>query len=62
MARDVEMANAEGEVDGIEVFERRGEIRQMREEKERGERGRRAARGQAGRSSSPSFRLPVRYP
>jgi len=62
MARDVEMADAEGEIDGIEVFQRRGQIRQMREEEERGERSGRATRAQAGRSSSPSFRLPVRYP
>lgn len=62
MARDVEMADAESEIDRVDIFERRGQVRQMREDEERGQRSRRVARVQAGRSRSPSFRLPVRYP
>ena len=72
MLRDVEVADAEREVDGVDVLERRGKERQVE--------ARNAARGRqrhertdprkqrfgpsdaASRSTRPSFRLPVRYP
>ena len=71
MMRDVESMKTQSEIDGIQIFERRREVREMKREKDerqnaqRGE-GPRAAQPSeiihAGRSKSPSFRLPVRYP
>ena len=63
MFGDVEVANAEREVDRVDVFERR-------RRETAGARARRPARGRAesrtdhwtGRSRSASFRLPRRYP
>src|SRR5439155_18159980 len=64
MAGDVEVANAKGEVDGIDVFERPGEEPEVRSNKERDQRTGSEPPGQchAGLSSNPSLRLPVRYP
>ena len=75
MARDVELAHAEREVDRVEIFERCGQERQVKREKENASSATRASRSQtmlcgrrqARRSrvtsaagSRPSFRLPVR--
>src|SRR5262249_10473330 len=66
MLRDVEVPDAQCEVDRIEIFERRREIRQMEDEKNEGEagnarlRGSRSFHSEVGRRNKPSFRLPMR--
>ena len=69
MVCDVEGAHAEREIDRIDVFERRRQVRKVEREKDqRGDRDserQRARRRQpdvsyAGRRTSPSFRLPMR--
>ena len=61
MLRDVEMAHAEREIDGIEIFEGCGEIRQVeRQHRHREDRSQAGGSGHAGRSRRPSLRLPVR--
>ena len=62
MLRDVELPNAEREVDLVEIFERRRKKRQVqREEQPTKNRAGEAMRaGHAGRSSRPSLRLPMR--
>ena len=62
MQRDVEVADAEGEIDRVEILERAGQINEMRDEKENQQRdaGRALARHSIGRSLSASFRLPRR--
>jgi hypothetical protein len=65
MVSGIEVAHAEGEVDRVEIFERRGKKRQMRDEKDRRESGGpENFRGDAQiwRRIRPSFKLPVRYP
>ena len=37
VVRDVELTDAEGEVDRVEIFERRREVRQVQREKHEGE-------------------------
>ena len=63
MERHVVVANAEREIDGIEIFERRRKKRKVKRE----ETARRGVRPSArrngvtrGSSGSPSFRLPNR--
>ena len=51
MARDVEVADAEREVDRVEIFERRRQERQVEREEEQRERRRRQSR--AKRSPRP---------
>ena len=61
--RDVEVADTEGEVDRVDVLERRRQERQVREredERQRGQRLRLAALHDTGRRRSASFRLPRR--
>jgi hypothetical protein len=67
--RDVERAQAEREIDRIDVFKRSGQVRKVEREKDqRGDRDserQRTRRRQpdvsyAGRRTSPSFRLPMR--
>ena len=68
MVRDVELADPEREIDRVEIFEGRGEVRKVKGEEDDGESGRerkaREARREklfhAGRMNSPSFRLPIR--
>ena len=75
MPRDIELTNAQGKVDRVEIFERFREVRQVQREKDRREKDhdRRVkvvsacSAGSAlnvvdhvGRRNSPSFRLPVR--
>ena len=64
MVRDVEVPDAEREVDGVEIVERGGQVWEVKREKRGGEQERNPARAQkasyTGRSSRPSFRLPVR--
>ena len=59
--RDVEVAHAEREIDGVDVLERRGQERRVREREDQRQRGQRAPGGHdTGRSRSASFRLPRR--
>ena len=59
--RDVVVADAEREVDRVEIFQRDRKGKQVEHEKEQREQPARAQRrAHAGRSSSPSFKLPVR--
>jgi hypothetical protein len=63
MARDVEVADAEREVDRIDVVERARQRREMRDEEDRREQPDDVAGGvgdQTGRSRSASLRLPRR--
>jgi len=65
MLRDIEVPQAEREVDRVEIFERGREIRKMEREKEEREQCDARLKGsrsfhQAGRRNNPSFRLPVR--
>ncbi len=61
MGGDVEVADAEREVDRVDVFERWREERDMREREDQRQRGQRARRGHdTGRRRSASFRLPRR--
>ena len=64
MVRDVEVPDAEREVDGVEILERSRQVWDVKREKRGGEQERNPARAQkasyTGRSRRPSFRLPVR--
>ena len=59
--RRIELVQAEREIQRVDVFERRGQTREMRrEEKRRQSGGPEKFRLQTCRSSRPSFKLPVR--
>ena len=61
MQGNVEIADPEGKVHRVDVFERRGNEREVRQADDEGERGQRAGRGhETGRSRSASLRLPRR--
>lgn len=66
MVRDIEMPDAEREVDGVQIVERGGQVWEVKRQKCGDEQERNPARAQKasymGRSRMPSFRLPVRYP
>ena len=59
---DVEVLDAQREIDGVEILQRRREEREMEREKQCAEdsAGQPLGARHAGRSSSPSLRLPVR--
>ena len=62
--RDVVLPDAEGEVDGVQVLQRRRQERQVERDEQRTQDcpGQALCARHAGRSSNPSLRLPVRYP
>ena len=63
MLPDVEFAHTEREIDGVDIFERRREKREVGDERDQRKREQRfAQRDQTGRSRSASFRLPLRKP
>ena len=62
MACDVEVANAESEVDRIDVFESLRKKWRMRQEERERQRREGTAAHRTGVRRSASFRLPSRYP
>jgi hypothetical protein len=59
--RDIEVADAEGEVDGVEIGKGRRQARRVRHQEQHRDRDERRAHGdQTGRSRRASFRLPSR--
>ena len=64
--RDVEVGDAEGEIDRVDVFERRRQEPEVRRDEQERERRKGCAHGQGwnhtSRRRSASFRLPRRYP